>query len=71
MNEGSEHDQSEAPTEMHYQHAEEETFIVECVIVGVNLLIPFPLSASVEDIAGKAHAEYQLLNPRAPPMKIQ
>ena len=65
----SEHDQHSRQTDSS-QLNKEDTFVVECVIGSMNLLIPFTLSASVEEIADKAHTEFKVLNPRSPPMKI-
>ena len=46
------------------------TFVVECSILGMLLLIPFPLSVNVDGIASKAYAEFKKMNPRAPPLKV-
>ena len=48
----------------------EKTFVVECSILGLVLLLPFPLSTRVDGIAARAYDEYKLMNPRAPPLKI-
>ena len=48
----------------------DESYVIECIILGVSLLLPFPLSVDVHTIATQAYAEYQALNPRAPPMKL-
>lgn len=49
---------------------EHQSFVVECSILGLLLLLPFPLSVSVDRIASKAYEEYKLMNPRAPPLKV-
>ncbi len=49
---------------------DEKTFVVEAKIMGISLLLPFPLNVSVGTVAEKAYDEFKAMNPRAPPLKI-
>ena len=49
---------------------DEKTFVVEAKIMGMSLLLPFPLNVSVGAVAQKAYDEFKVMNPRAPPLKI-
>jgi hypothetical protein len=48
----------------------EQTFVVECTILGISMLLPFPMDVSVKEIARKTYEEYKSMHPRAPPLKI-
>ena len=49
---------------------EERTYVVECLIMGISLLLPLPLNVNVDTVAREAYAEFKAMNPRAPPLKI-
>ena len=51
-------------------HATLAQYSLEAKILGVLLVLPYSHTTTVEDIAAAAYAEYQLLNPRAPPQKV-
>lgn len=51
-------------------HATLAQYSLEAKILGVLLVLPYSHTTTVDDIAAAAYAEYQLLNPRAPPQKV-